>query len=197
MLPSDLDHRQTPGESLAEMLTGEIREHLAAHGAEVGGQAPVDVGRNDVLPDRAAEYHGPGLHTGREGEAVELIEIVPGDPLAAGLGDALPLAAAAVVDVGAVVGGGVDGDKVDALVADQVPQQVAGLARQGGAQRHLGAERSEHPCLPDPLTAGVDVDLRITVLRLHRHAEDGGRREDDDVSHARSFRLHLRGLHSV
>ena len=86
------------------MVAGQVGDHLAAVGAEVGGEPPVDVGRHDRRVGRPAEHATPAPQALGEREVVELVQLVPAQRLPRALGDLLRLAVAAVVHVPAVAG---------------------------------------------------------------------------------------------
>jgi hypothetical protein len=120
-----------------------------------------------------------------ERELVQRVLLVAIQRITGSLGDRLARTLAAVVHVGAVAAFDPDGPHFDRPGRQQVADHVAGLAAEGGAQHHRDAQRGDHPGLPDPLPAGMDVHVRVPRAIFDRHRDDGQRREDDHrVRHA-------------
>src|SRR5262249_53901426 len=101
--------------------------------------------------------------------------------LAVGSGQLLADAPSTSMDVDAVGRGTLDVEKLDALPGDERPQDRARLAAEGAAQRNLGAQQGRHPGDPEPLSAGVQMDLlagRVGGL-------DGDRQEGRGCKHGK------------
>jgi hypothetical protein len=87
------------------------------------------------------------------------------------------------VHVGGAAAGAIDGDDPDAFVLQQVMQHPAALAGQHAHHGDLHVHAQQHACLPDPLTAGVQVHLGAVWVILDGHGQHGRGSEDHDLWH--------------
>jgi hypothetical protein len=102
---------------------------------------------------------------------------VAGQPVWPLLDDRGAVPVPAVVHVGAVARGDVPCPHLDVVLGEQVPQHAAGLTAERAAQRDGRAERGDHPRLPEPLPARVQVHVGLSVEILHGHRQLRRRRE--------------------
>ena len=133
---------------------------------------------------RSGEDDEGGIQPGAEGEAVELVLLVPREGVASGFDDRHLLAASPVGDEHPSAGVAREPHDGDALLVEQEAEHPPGLAREHRAQRHVAAERLQHPGLPHPLTAGVEMHVAVVRVLLDGDLEHRRGGEDDDVAHA-------------
>ena len=115
--------------------------------------------------------HGPNADVSREAHrrvealdergTVELVDLVTGE---AGRGhgpDPDTFTAAPVIDVGAVHASGLHHPQPQRLPLEQAAYDPTGLPTEGGAEDDVDAELADQPSDPEPLSAGVEVNLGV------------------------------------
>jgi hypothetical protein len=149
LLVADLEQVRVALQHRGQPVAGEVRRHPAAVHAEIFGEPAVERGRHRPVLLRAGQQHPPVQQALGERHLVQRVLVVTVQRVTGGLGDRLPRTLAAVVHVRAVAALDPHGPHLDRPGRQQVPDHVAGLAAEGGAQHHRDAKRGDHPGLPD------------------------------------------------
>ena len=140
---ADLDRVDAARERLAQVLALEVDQHRHVVGAQVGRQPGERAfGQHGVLPVRAGDDADTGLERRGERGRVEVVHLVAPERAQRRLPPFFALAAAAIVHVRAGRLGDLDDAHIDAVVGDQVPEDVPGLA----AERRSRASRDAPRC---------------------------------------------------
>ena len=183
----DLDEMGAALEGAVEARRGEVDQDGGAVGADVGGEVGVDVkgpavGRIRVADHQQRRNRGATAQVSekrsssswREGGSAAIAET------------SVALAAAPVEDEAAAGAVGVDEAALAGQPREQRLEHGAGLAAAQPAEDRLAAELAGRARRPDPLAAGVDMDVVATgALRFDRDRQQRVRGEDRDPARSR------------